>query len=121
MKWSPFLIIFGSILMIIGALDMMEGSLLILPASGIVLLGTFLNKNQRSLFRYWVWIFILIAVGVAALWGWSFVGGFGGPDGRSWWWGLTVLPYPIGWIMGFANMISRFVEFLKTIRKRPQS
>ncbi|MDD5528667.1 MAG: hypothetical protein PHX21_01400 [bacterium] len=112
MKWSRVMIVVGSIFMILGIVDPLEGSLLILPASGMVLFGTFLDKNRRSLFRYWRFIFIMIAVGVGALFGWSAVGGFG-PGAHSWWWGLTVLPYPIGWILGFANIISGSVEFLK--------
>ena len=42
---------------------------------------------------------ILIAVGVAAMWGLSVVGGFGDTTGRSMWWGLLILPYLFGWLM----------------------
>ena len=45
-------------------------------------------------------MFILIALGVVALWGLSSGGGFGGDSERSMWWGLLVLPYPIGWSLG---------------------
>jgi len=86
--------------MLVGALDPMEGSLVILPGSGLVALGTFLGQSERRLIAYRVWVFILIATGVGALWGLSMVGGFGGNSGRSMWWGVLILPYLIGWSMG---------------------
>ena len=86
--------------MLVGALDPMEGSLVILPGSGLVALGTFLGQNERRLIAYRVWVFILIAIGVGAFWGLNRVGGFGGNSGRSMWWGVLILPYLIGWSMG---------------------
>ena len=99
--WSRILVIAGGIAMVIGAIDPMEGSLLILPGSGMVALGTFIAQSERRLIAYRVWVFILIAIGVGALWELGEVGGFGGSSERSMWWGLVVLPYPIGWLMGF--------------------
>lgn len=98
--WSRILVIVGSIAMLVGALDPMEGSLIILPGSGLVALGTFLGQSERRLIAYRVWVFILIAIGVGALWGQSMIGGIGGDSGRSMWWGVLVLPYLIGWSMG---------------------
>jgi len=90
----------GSIAMLVGALDPMEGSVVILPGSGLVALGTFLSQSGRRLIVFRVGVFILIAIGVGALWGLSRVGGFGGHSGRSMWWGVLILPYLIGWSMG---------------------
>jgi hypothetical protein len=98
--WSRILIIVGSIAMLVGALDPMEGSVVILPGSGLVALGTFLGQSERRLIAYRVWVFILIAIGVGAVWGLTWVGGFGGNSGRSIWWGVMILPYLIGWSMG---------------------
>ena len=99
--WSRILVIVGNIAMLAGALDPMEGSLVILPGSGLVALGTFLGHNERRLVIYRVWVFILIAIGVGALWGLSAVGGFGGGSGHSKWLGLLMTPpYLIGWSMG---------------------
>jgi hypothetical protein len=98
--WSRILVIVGSIAMLAGALDPMEGSLVILPGSGLVALGTFLGQSERRLIAYRVWVFILIAIGVGALWGQSMIGGIGGNSGHSIWWGVLVLPYLIGWSMG---------------------
>lgn len=97
--WSKILIIAGGIGMSVGAIDPMEGSLLILPGSGLFALGTYLGQAERRLITYRVTVFILIAIGVAALWGLSAVGGFGGTSGHSIWWGLLILPYVIGWLM----------------------
>ena len=98
--WSRILIVLGSIGMLVGAIDPMEGSVLILPGSLMVALGTFFNQSERHLFAYRVWVFILIAIGVGALWGLSAVGGIGGKSGHSMWWGVLILPYLIGWSMG---------------------
>lgn len=98
--WSRILVIVGSIAMLVGAIDPMEGSLVILPGSGLLALGTYLGRHERRLIAYRVWVFILIAIGVGALWGLSAVGGFGGPSGRSIWWGVLILPYLIGWSVG---------------------
>jgi len=97
--WSRILIIVGSIAMLVGALDPMEGALVILPGSGLVALGAVLGQNGRRLIAFRVGVFILIAIGVGALWGLSRVGGFGGNSGRSMWWGVLILPYLIGWCM----------------------
>jgi hypothetical protein len=46
--WSRVLIIVGSIAMLVGAVDPMEGSLIILPGSGLVALGTFLGRTNAD-------------------------------------------------------------------------
>ena len=78
----------------------MEGSIIILPGSLLVALGTFLGHCERRLIAYRVWVFILVAIGVGALWGLSMAGGIGGKSGHSMWWGVLILPYLIGWSMG---------------------
>ncbi len=98
--WSRALIMLGSLAMVVGALDPMEGSAIILPGSLLVALGTGLGQSERRLIAYRVMVFILIAMGVGAMWGLSSVGGFGGPSGRSMWWGVLILPYLIGWSLG---------------------
>jgi hypothetical protein len=98
--WSRILIVLGSIAMVVGAIDPMEGSAIILPGSLLVALGTGLGQCERRLIGYRVAVFILVAIGVGAMWGLSSVGGFGGPSGRSMWWGVLILPYLVGWSMG---------------------
>lgn len=119
--WSRILVIVGSIAMLIGAIDPLEGSLIIFAGSGMILLGTILGKSRHRILLYWVWVFILIAVGVGLVWGLSAIGGLGGTTGRSLWWGLVLLPYPIGWIMGIVGLIIRLIEFIKAKRQRSQS
>lgn len=79
--------------MLLGAADPLEGSLLILPSSGLVALGAFIEHGERRVFLYRLSVFLLIVLGVVALWGLSIDGGFGGASGRSNWWGVLVLPY----------------------------
>jgi hypothetical protein len=89
MLWSRILVVVGGIAMLLGAIDPLEGSLIILIGS------------------------VLIAVGVGLMWGVSAFGGLGGTTGRSLWWGLVILPYPVGWIMGIIGLILRLIEFVK--------
>jgi hypothetical protein len=111
--WSRILILVGGVAMLLGAVDPLEGSLLILPGSGMIALGLWVGKAERRLLRYWVWVFILIAVGVGALFGLSAVGGFGGTSGLSMWWGILILPYPAGWLMGVVGGVSALIRFFK--------
>jgi len=97
------MVVIGSIGLLAGGLDPMEGSVLILIGSGLVALGTFLGQGERRLIRYRALVFLLLAIGVAALWGLSAVGGIGGKSGLSMWWGLLLLPYLIGWPMAIVG------------------
>jgi hypothetical protein len=116
--WSRILIFIGGIAMLLGGVDPLEGSLLILPGSGMVALGLCVGKAERRLLRYWAWVFILIAAGVGALFGLSAVGGFGGTSGLSMWWGILILPYPVGWLMGVVGAISALIRFFKAKGRR---
>ena len=98
--WVPILLIAGYLAMLIGAIDPMEGSLLILPGSALVALGTFLGNQHRGIIIYRLWMFFLIIIGVAALWVTTILGGIGGDTAYSMWWALFYLTYPIGWSMG---------------------
>jgi hypothetical protein len=107
--WSQILIGFGSVCILVGSIDPMEGSLLILPGSGLVALGTYLGKCDRKIIRYWVTAFVLIALGVGELWELSAFGGFGGKSGHSMWWGVLVLPYVAGWVMALALIVTTLI------------
>ena len=85
--------------MAVGAIDPTQGSLLILPGSGLLALGSLVGHSQRRVIAYQMLVFILVAIGVGAFWGLSAVGGFGGSTGHSLWWGLLILPYLVGWSM----------------------
>ncbi len=98
--WSRALVVLGGIAMVVGAVDPLEGSLLILPGSGLFALGAFLGRGERRVVGFRVAVFILIVIGVGALWMLSAGGGIGGSSGTSMWWGVLVLPYLLGWSMG---------------------
>jgi hypothetical protein len=98
--WSRVLIILGSLAMVVGAIDPMEGAAIILPGSLLVALGTCLGPFDRRLIAYRVTDFLLIAFGVGAMWILSAAGGIGGKSGLSMWWGVLILPYLVGWSMG---------------------
>jgi len=119
--WSRILVILGGIAMLLGAVAPSEGSLLILPSSGLVALGMFLGKRERRTLVYWGWVFLLIAVGVGAMFVLSAFGGIGGRSGHSTWWGVLILPYPVGWIMAFAGAIFALIRFLKAKMRRAHS
>ncbi len=97
--------------MLVGAIDPLEGSFIILPGSGIVALGALLGKSRYRLPLYCA--FALIAVGVGAMVVLSMFGGVGGSTGRSIWWLLLALPYPAGWIMGLVGAILKLIESFK--------
>jgi hypothetical protein len=111
--WSRILVIVGGIVMLVGAVDPLEGSLVILPGSGLVTLGTFLGKEEHGLRAYWILILILITIGIGALFGLSAAGGIGGGSGHSLWWGLLILPYPLGWVMGMVSLLFRSIRSMR--------
>ena len=113
MLWSRILKVGGGIAMMLGTIDPLEGSLLILSGSGLVALGTFLAGKDHRTVLYWTWAFILIAVGVGAMFALSAMGGIGGKSGHSIWWGILVLPYPAGWLMAVAGGVAGLVRYFR--------
>lgn len=118
--WSRILVIAGAVAMLAGAPDPLEGSVLILPGAALVTLGTFLRKGNRGPALHWTLVLSLIAVGVGAMFGLSALGGIGGKSGLSMWWGLLILPYPIGWVMGIVNLVFQVVRSLRFRRTAAQ-
>ncbi len=106
--WSRILCIIGIIAMTIGAVDPLEGSLIILPGSGLVAFSAFLGKSRHRKFVYWA--FALTVIGMAAGLIVSMFGGVGGNTGRSYWWLLMALPYPVGWIMSLVGVVRVLIE-----------
>jgi len=109
--WSRILGIAGLVLMVVGAIDPLEGSLVILPGGGMVLLGAYLGRSRRRTLL--LWGFVLLAFGTGALWGMSALGGLGEGTGRSMWWALVLLPYPVGWVGCLVGAILRLIESFK--------
>jgi hypothetical protein len=107
-RWSRTLVMTGLVAMVIGAIDPLEGSIIILPGLGLVAAGALVGHSRHRALL--CWSFGLAAAGVGALWGMSAIGGFGGNTGRSNWWALILLPYPIGWVMGLFGAVRRLRE-----------
>ena len=107
-RWPHLLVLAGLVGMVLGALDPLEGAFLILPATGLVALGTHLTRSRHS--RPLLWAFLLVAIGVAAMVALSAMGGIGGNSGRSMWWAILLLPYPIGWFAGLVVGVRRVRE-----------
>jgi hypothetical protein len=114
--WQQWMIAAGYAALLVGALDPMEGSLIILPGAALVALGTYLDKEERPRLRPRLAAFILIAFGVGSLWGLSQQGGFGGDSGRSLWWGTPILLYLAGWSWAtWAQGTPRWVTWVGTL------
>ena len=106
---SRTLVVAGLVLMLAGALDPLEGSVVILAGSGLAAAAVFGNGRR---YRLQLAAFMLIAVGVAALVGLSALGGVGGNSGRSIWWLAICVFYPVGWLIGLVGAIA----FLRATR-----
>lgn len=102
---SRMLVVVGLLLMIAGALDPLEGSVVILGGSALVAAGAFFSHTHR--YRLPLTAFVLIPIGVAAMFGLTAIGGVGGRSGRSMWWMALCVPYPIGWVMGLVGAAAR--------------
>jgi len=96
----------GSLGILLGSIDPLEGSLLILLGSGFVALGTTIGKADPKITKEWISIFILNVVGVGQLWALSAFGGIGGRSGHSLAWGLLLLPYLVGWLWGLIRIFT---------------
>jgi len=96
-RWARILSVVGMAATVIGCVDPLEGSLLILPGTLLVAVSALLVRSPHRKIAWWA--FVLTAVGVGILFGLSALGGVGGETGRSVAWLLVVLPYPVGVIM----------------------
>ncbi|MDM7924828.1 MAG: hypothetical protein QUS35_02315 [bacterium] len=108
LKTSRILMWTGLILMLIGAVDPLEGSVVIVIGAALALTGACHEKSSQR--KTLAWAFGLVAFGVAVMFGVSAVGGFGGSTGRSMWWALTILPYPVGWVLGLIGAVKALRE-----------
>jgi hypothetical protein len=109
MLWSGILCVIGVVALLIGALDPLEGAFVILPASAVIALSAFLARSRFRRLAYWACG--LTAIGVGAMFIISALGGLGGDSGRSMWWALTCLPYPLGWILCLVAVVYMLIEW----------
>ena len=110
---SRVLSMLGGIGLLAGALDPLEGSFVILAGSALLWGGEVMKVPERRRLGLWTSVFVLIAVGVGVMFGLSAAGGIGGRSGRSWWWGVLLLPYPAGWLLGVGGLLAGLLRFLR--------
>ena len=107
-KWTRVIYIVGVVALIIGAIDPLEGSLLIMVGSALLALSAYVNNDRHS--KIFTIALIMIVIGVFFMFYFSSIGGFGGTSTLSWWWGVLLLPFPIGWITTIVVLIRRAIE-----------
>jgi len=107
-KWTRIIYIIGVIALIIGALDPLEGSVIIAAGSVLIIVSTYVKRDQH--WKIFLASLIMIVIGVIFLFYFSSLGGFGGTSTLSWWWGILILPYPIGWLISITVLIIRAVK-----------
>lgn len=110
-NWKSIIYVIGVIALIIGAIDPLEGSVIIVAGSLLIALSTYLRKDRH--WKIFLASAIMIIIGVIFLFYLSSLGGFGGTSTLSWWWGTLILPYPIGWLMSIVLLVVRKVKKAK--------
>lgn len=104
-KWMRIIYSIGVVALLIGALDPLEGSVVLAVGCALIALSTYLTHDRH--WKLFLASMIMIVIGVFFLFYFSSLGGFGGTSTLSWWWGLLILPYPIGWLMAIITLIIR--------------
>ena len=104
-NWQGWLYITAVVLLVAGAVDPLEGSVLI--AAGSLLLAVLTRLNHDRHRRIFAVCTLLILFGVAWMFWISSKGGIGGTSGRSWWWGAPILTYPAGWLVTIGTLLFR--------------
>lgn len=107
-KLTRVIYIIGIIALIIGVLDPLEGSVVIASGSALIALSTFITRDRH--WKIFLFSFIMIVTGVFFLFYLSSMGGFGGTSRLSWWWGMLILPYVVGWLVSVITLIIRAVK-----------
>jgi hypothetical protein len=108
---THWLVTIGLIGLVVGVIDPLEGSVVILVASGLVALGTHRMRSPHRLLG--AWGFVLVFLGFAAIWTITAFGGVGGSTGHSAWWAILVAPYVVGWALGVVAGVRTLMEHLR--------
>lgn len=95
-NWKRWLYIIGLILFFLGTLDPLEGSVSIV--AGSLLITFIIAIDKKELWKSYLMSSILIAVGVAFMFYFSSLGGWGGTSRLPWVLVVLLLPYPVGWV-----------------------
>ena len=108
-RWLRALLVVGLAAMILGVIDPLEGSVVIVVGAALVVVAANVARSRYAGFL--TRSFALILVGVAAMVMLSWMGGVGGTTGRSYWWAALILSYPIGWVMAVIGAVRWLREF----------
>lgn len=107
-KWTRIIYIIGVVALIIVVIDPLEGSLLIMAGSALLALSAYATSDRHS--KIFTASLIMIVIGVAFMFYFSSLGGFGVTSTLSWWWGLLILPFSIGWLTIITVLIRRAIK-----------
>ena len=114
--WTRPLLIIGTLGLVVGTIDPLEGSVLIVAGVALITLAAFLGGSRHR--RLLASSLVIVGAGVAGMWIISGYGGVGGDTGRSMWWLVPILvPYVLGWLLAVVGIVRLFRE---TFRRRPQ-
>jgi cytochrome c oxidase subunit IV len=88
---------------------------------GAILITLVSYFRKETFFKWFLMATLMVLFGVIALFVVSSFGGLG-KDALSPWWGLVLIPYPVGWIMGVVLLIKRALHSFKnkTLPNDPQ-
>jgi hypothetical protein len=106
--WIKIANYFGVIALIIGVIDPLEGSVLISVGSILLTFSKYFKNDPR--WKVYFFASVMIVTGVSFLFYLSSLGGFGGNSSLSWWWGMLILPYPLGWLLSIITLIISIVR-----------
>jgi lipopolysaccharide export LptBFGC system permease protein LptF len=98
----------GIVAILLGTIDPLEGSVLIVAGTALITFSLFRKKDKH--FKIFLTALFMIIIGVFFLFYLSSLGGIGGNSDLSWWWGLLIIPYPLGWILSITMLILRMIR-----------
>ena len=107
-RWSRSMLWIGTAALVAGVADPLEGSLIIVAGAAAVMVAAHLRHLPVR--RQLDGGVALAALGVAVLWAMSEIGGIGPSTGRSYWWALLLLPYPLGWLLSLSGAVRALRE-----------
>lgn len=107
-SWIRIMFIVGIVALVIGAIDPLEGSVVIVAGIALVSGAAYLGNDRHQ--KFFLASLMMILAGVFFLFYFSWKGGFGGSSSISWWWGILILPYPAGWLMAMITLIVKAVK-----------
>ena len=106
-RWSTYGMITSGVLLVVGALDPLEGSMAIFV--GAALLAFISYRYKHEYWRTFLLAFALITIGVGLMFYFSSKGGFG-ENALSWWYAAFIAPYPVGWLIALIMLIKSWTK-----------